>query len=126
MSSNYQQNKLHIATSEYLEASQEQMKKKDFNAAGTTASSNRKCLAYNKDLNELVSRPKHVFITMPAKSVGTSLKNVVKQCMHIDEHPGNSSINLSANAKEFMADSLHLQKIIAGYSYSSGTLLYLL
>uniref|UniRef100_A0A7S2A0I2 Uncharacterized protein n=1 Tax=Ditylum brightwellii TaxID=49249 RepID=A0A7S2A0I2_9STRA len=119
MSSNYEQNKHHIATSEYLEKTQEQTNEKDFG----------KCLTFDEDLNELVSRAEQVFITMPAKSAGSSLKHFVNQCMNVDPWIGqnnNNFINGAPRVNKFMTDSLHLPKVIASHLYGEDTLLRLL
>eukprot|EP00957_Ditylum_brightwellii_P022976 1734066-Ditylum_brightwellii.AAC.1 len=101
MSSNYEQNKHHIATSEYLEKTQGQTNEKDFG----------KCLTFDEDLNELVSRAEQVFITMPAKSAGSSLKDFVTQCMNVDPWIGQDNfINGAPLVNKFMTDSLHLPK----------------
>jgi hypothetical protein len=52
-------------------------------AAATTSSTSNSCLNLDFDgnLDTIVSRSAQVFITMPAKSAGTSLKTFVRKCV---------------------------------------------
>lgn len=85
---------------------------------------NLKCLPFEKELDEVLNSSKQIFITMPAKSAGTSLKAFVNQCTNYE--PIDNFINKQFEIRDFMTSSLELPKIIAGHCYSSENLINLI
>jgi len=65
-------------------------------------------------LNQLIANAKQIFITMPAKSAGASLKAFVDNCAGSTE---DSFINNGDKIDDFMTSSLHLPKVIVAHSY---------
>ena len=76
------------------------------------------------DLNELVRNAKQIFITIPPKSAGTSLKTFVNQCMGYQAQ--DNFFNHNHTIESFMVENLNLPKVIAGHLYSDSPLLRIL
>merc|ERR1740139_172865 len=75
-------------------------------------------------MDDLVSEMKQVFVVMPAKAAGSSLKHFTAKCMkrNIRDFPDNF-VNFADKTKDFLTDSLELPSIITSHLYSDAGLL---
>lgn len=72
--------------------------------------------AIPKTLDDLLYRHKQVFVAMPAKAAGTSLKEFTKKCMKRND-PDNF-INAPIQVRKFLTASYGLPSIIASHLYT--------
>jgi len=75
------------------------------------------------DLDTLIAKSSSVFLTMPAKAAGCSLKYFVQECQNVTIR--DNVINNKEKYHQFLTDSYKLPKIIASHTYSDEALLRL-
>mmetsp|Transcript_16243 Transcript_16243/g.27438 ORF Transcript_16243/g.27438 Transcript_16243/m.27438 type:complete len:346 (-) Transcript_16243:49-1086(-) len=92
---------------------------------GSSSDSSGQCLDLdsNQDMDSLVANARQIFITMPAKAGGTSMKDFTKLCMKRAVH-GNI-LSREGLWKDYLVDSLHVQSIIASHLYREADFLRL-
>ena len=80
------------------------------------------CLDFNKDLDSLVANAHQIFVTMPAKAGGSSMKEFTVRCSK-----NRVSDNLLASGalgmRNYLVDSLHVQPIISSHLYNAANLI---
>jgi hypothetical protein len=72
------------------------------------------CLTFDDAVARRVTEADQVFITMPAKASGTTLKHFAQQCTKTIRQPDNF-INKEDARKDFMSSTMNLPKIIASH-----------
>eukprot|EP00984_Skeletonema_dohrnii_P006261 scaffold2248_cov136-Skeletonema_dohrnii-CCMP3373.AAC.3 len=74
-----------------------------------------KCLDLNlnQDMDSLVANARQIFVTMPAKAGGTSMKDFTKLCMK--KAVQDNVLSREWLWKDYLVDSLHVQSIIASH-----------
>lgn len=77
----------------------------------------------NKDMDSLVANARQIFITMPAKAGGTSMKRFTESCMK--KAVADNILSLEWLWKDYLVDSLHVQSIIASHLYGEENFLRL-
>jgi hypothetical protein len=85
---------------------------------GATHSATAQCLSLNFEdqMDAVISNSTQVFITMPAKAAGTSLKQFTKKCMK--QKTRDNFINYPHHPKNFLTDTFELPSIITSHLYS--------
>ena len=69
----------------------------------------------NQEMESLIANAKQIFVTMPAKAGGTSMKAFTKQCM---KRLGTDNIlSLPNRWSKYFVESLHVQSIISSHLY---------
>eukprot|EP00984_Skeletonema_dohrnii_P037161 scaffold38938_cov205-Skeletonema_dohrnii-CCMP3373.AAC.1 len=102
----------------------------DTDTNGSSSDSSGQCLDLdsNQDMDSLVANARQIFITMPAKAGGTSMKHFTKLCMKNAAAAVHGNI-LSREGlwKDYLVDSLplHVQSIIASHLYHEANFLRL-
>lgn len=71
------------------------------------------CLSFENELGKILQSTKQVFITMPAKASGSSLKAFTKQCVNNDQIPDNNYMKNETFVKEMIRNMYNLPQIIA-------------
>jgi len=86
----------------------------------------KKCvdLGSGGEIDDLIAKSSSVFLTMPAKAAGSSLKNFVQECQNITIR--DNLINNDKKYHQFLTASYELPKIIASHIYSDKGLLNIL
>jgi len=79
------------------------------------AQAEKKCFTFKDDLDERISKARVVFVTMPAKVGGTSMKLFGKSCGHT--HYPDNFINDKKEVKNFLLQSVELPRIVVSHSY---------
>lgn len=92
-------------------------------ALGDNVRKELKCLTFEEDVNRRISEAKQVFVTMPAKAGGSSLKRFGKRC-NKSEFDDNF-INDDYKVKDFMSWSMDLPKVVVAHSYLDETIIRL-
>jgi len=86
---------------------------------------NSKCLSFDKELRNIIQGSSRLFITMPAKAAGSTMKGFVKLCNGDEEKPKNI-LNEKEKIREFLTSSQELSKIIVSHVYNDQALLDLI
>ena len=86
---------------------------------------NPSCVTIEKDLDHLVAEAKQVFITIPPKAAGTSLKSFAKQCIP-ESNYRNNFLNFESDVHDFLTASFELPKLIASHLYGPKPLTHLI
>jgi len=83
----------------------------------TTTSGGAECLSLDVEdtLDSIISNSRQVFITMPAKAAGTSLKRFTSKCTK--QNMPDNFINSPMLSKNMLTDSFQLPSIIASHLY---------
>ncbi len=89
------------------------------NSLGGSCASKCMNLDYDGGMDDILRDARQVFITMPAKAAGTSMKEFTTKCMKHDV-PDNF-INRSDLTKKFLTSSLHLPSIVTSHLYKGDT-----
>jgi len=80
------------------------------------------CLDFKQDLDSLVANAHQIFVTMPAKAGGSSMKEFTVRCSK-----NRVSDNLLASGalgmRNYLVDSLHVQPIISSHLYNAANLI---
>lgn len=71
------------------------------------------CLSFENEMNKILQSTKQVFITMPAKASGSSLKAFTKQCVNNDRIPDNNFMKNETFVQEMIRNMYDLPNIIA-------------
>ena len=79
-----------------------------------------KCLQTHDEIDKLVAAASQVFITMPAKASGSTMKQFTKLCLQ-REIPDNF-LNSEDRTKDFLTSSLELPKFMSSHLYVDTTL----
>lgn len=82
-------------------------------------------LELNQDMDSLVASARQIFVTMPAKAGGTSIKQFASRC---SKKKTIDNVLNSGNErfwKQFLVKSLHVQPIIASHLYTDAPLIRL-
>ena len=95
----------------------------DANGSGSDSSGQCLDLDSNQDMDSLVANARQIFITMPAKAGGTSMKHFTKLCMKNAVH--DNILSEEGLWKDYLVDSLHVQSIIASHLYREADFLRL-
>lgn len=74
-------------------------------------------LDFEDTLDTIISNSRQVFITMPAKAAGTSLKRFTSKCTSKQQKVPDNFINNSTLSKNMLTDSFQLPSIIASHLY---------
>lgn len=86
-------------------------------AAGVSSSSTmtrNTCITFENDIENMISQTDQVFITMPAKAAGTSLKHFVSTCTDFDfQYQYDNFINKPAKERTFLTSTYEMPKVIA-------------
>mmetsp|Transcript_50818 Transcript_50818/g.99378 ORF Transcript_50818/g.99378 Transcript_50818/m.99378 type:complete len:357 (-) Transcript_50818:90-1160(-) len=85
-----------------------------------------KCLTFDGEMDDLIANSKQIFLTMPAKAAGSSLKTFTNKCMKSIMPGDNFHINDPEISKKYFTDSFQLPKIITGHVYRDQTLIDLI
>ncbi len=100
-------------------------------SASATADSNdsaasEQCLNLdlNQDMDSLIASARQVFITMPAKAGGSSMKQFTRKCMN-DSSKTDNILNHGKFNKEYLISNLHAPPIVASHLYNSDGLIRL-
>ena len=81
-------------------------------------------MSMSMSMDDIMNRTKQVFITMPAKAAGSSMKYFTRQCTK--SYPPDNFINDRKNLKKtFFADNYELPSIIASHLYNDAPLVHL-
>ena len=96
----------------------------DANGSGSDSSGQCLDLDSNQDMDSLVANARQIFITMPAKAGGTSMKDFTKLCMKNAVH--DNILSREGLWKDYLVDSLHVQSIIASHLYREADFLRLI
>mmetsp|Transcript_11016 Transcript_11016/g.13936 ORF Transcript_11016/g.13936 Transcript_11016/m.13936 type:complete len:355 (+) Transcript_11016:138-1202(+) len=85
--------------------------------------SSSKCLSFEGSMDELVKSSKQIFITMPAKAAGSSMKAFTQKCMsnHTVMEEDNF-INSEKSVLNMMTQTYELPSIITGHIYKEKTM----
>ena len=81
-------------------------------------------MSMSMSMDDIMNQTKQVFITMPAKAAGTSMKAFTRQCTKSYPPPDNF-INRKNAKKKFFADNYELPSIIASHLYNDAPLVHL-
>lgn len=73
-------------------------------------------LKFEDQMDAVITNSTQVFITMPPKAAGTSLKQFTKKCMK--QNTRDNFINLPHHVKNFLTDTFELPSIITSHLYS--------
>jgi hypothetical protein len=85
----------------------------------------KKCLTFDEGFNNLVSDAKQIFIVVPPKAAGTTLRKFVSKC--IGRQVSHADLGRNEEGLEkFMVERLHVPKVMAGHLLREKTLLDLL
>ena len=97
----------------------------DANGSSSGSDSSGQCLDLdsNQDMDSLVANARQIFITMPAKAGGTSMKDFTKLCMKNAVH--DNILSIEGLWKDYLVESLHVQSIIASHLYREANFLRL-
>jgi len=97
----------------------------DANGSSSGSDSSGQCLDLdsNQEMDSLVANARQIFITMPAKAGGTSMKDFTKLCMKKAVH--DNILSREELWKDYLVDSLHVQSIIASHLYHEANFLRL-
>jgi len=98
----------------------------DSNTVPGYAKGTSKCLTFDGEMDDLIANSKQIFLTMPAKAAGTSLKKFTNKCMKTVMPGDNFHINDPEISKKYFTDSFQLPKIITGHVYKAQTLIDLI
>ena len=92
------------------------------------ADAGAKCLSldFKEKLDAIISDSRQVFITMPAKAAGTSLKTFTAQCTKEPGEDPNKIFNNPEFSKKFLTDSLQISPIITAHLAGDQNLINLL
>ena len=82
-----------------------------------------KCLTFEEDVERRISEAAQVFVTMPAKASGTSMKAFGHKCANF--HYQDNFINDKEGIKDFLSSAIDLPKLIVSHSYWDTTLIRL-
>jgi len=82
----------------------------------STASTGCMSLDYEKEMDSIISSSRPIFITMPAKAAGTSMKSFTEKCTK--RKMTDNFINEPKNVESFLTSSLQLPSIITSHTYS--------
>jgi len=74
-------------------------------------------LDFEDTLDTIISNSRQVFITMPAKAAGTSLKQFTSKCTSKQQIVPDNFINNPTLSKNMLTDSFQLPSIIASHLY---------
>ena len=91
---------------------------------GSAASEQCLNLDLNQDMDSLIASARQVFITMPAKAGGSSMKQFAKKCMN-DSSKTDNILNHGKFNKEYLISNLHAPPIVASHLYNSDSLIRL-
>ena len=83
-------------------------------------------MSMSMSMDDIMNRTKQVFITMPAKAAGSSMKYFTRQCTK--SYPPDNFINhdlKNLRKKTFFADNYELPSIIASHLYNDAPLVHL-
>ena len=80
-------------------------------------------MSMSMSMDDIMNRTKQVFITMPAKAAGSSMKTFTSQCTK--SHPPDNFINHDRMKKAFFANNYVLPPIIASHLYIDAPLVHL-
>ena len=80
-------------------------------------------MSMSMSMDDIMNRTKQVFITMPAKADGSSMKTFTSQCTK--SHPPDNFINHDRMKKAFFANNYVLPPIIASHLYIDAPLVHL-
>lgn len=67
----------------------------------------------NQEMESLIANARQIFVTMPAKAGGTSMKAFTKRCMK--KSVPDNILSLPELWSKYLADSLHFQSIISSH-----------
>eukprot|EP00984_Skeletonema_dohrnii_P000366 scaffold121_cov108-Skeletonema_dohrnii-CCMP3373.AAC.2 len=92
---------------------------------GSSSDSSGQCLDLdsNQDMDSLVANARQIFITMPAKAGGTSMKHFTKLCMKNAVH--DNILSEEELWKDYLVESLNVQSIVASHLYREADFLRL-
>lgn len=82
------------------------------------------CLNIDRDVDHLVANANQIFIAIPPKAAGSSLKTFSQKCSKM-KYPDNF-INMGNQVHDFLTGSFELPKIIASHLYSPDPLVHLI
>jgi hypothetical protein len=92
-------------------------------AKGNEASASGQCLNLNQDLDSLVANANQIFVTMPAKAGGTSMKDFTSRCNKIEIKDNVLARPELQMKKILLGNSLHVQHIITSHLYTDENLI---
>lgn len=78
-----------------------------------------RCLDIDKDLEHLIASSKQVYVTMPAKATGSTMKSLFSKCFGPFK---DNFINNRSHKQEYFQSHLEIPSFIASHSYKSETL----
>jgi len=92
---------------------------------------NSKCLSFDEELRNIIQGSSRIFITMPAKAAGTTMKRFAEKCNHdkidkIDKEKLNNIFNNEKKIRKFLTKPHEISKIIVSHAYSDQALLRLI
>jgi len=85
-----------------------------------------KCLTFDGEMNDLIANSKQIFLTMPAKAAGSSLRSFTNKCMKTVMPTDNFYLNDPKISKKYFTDSFQLPKIITGHVFRDQSLVDLI
>ena len=88
--------------------------------------SRRHTCVESHELEHLIAQNDQIFLTMPAKAAGTSLKDFVHQCLPQTKQLPDNFANWPNKSREFLTSSLELPPLIASHMLSDQTLIDLI
>ena len=80
------------------------------------------CLDFKQDLDSLVANARQIFVTMPAKAGGTSIKEFTARCSK-KWVSDNLLASGALGMRNYLVDSLHVQPIISSHLYNAANLI---
>jgi len=86
-------------------------------------SSGAKCLTFDETFDNLVASSSRIFVTMPAKAAGSSLKQFTNECVGLfGGHPdSNAPVNDSNMLQEALTKNYKVPKLITSHLYTPST-----
>ena len=86
--------------------------------------SSSRCLSFEDTMDDLVKSSKQIFITMPAKAAGSSMKSFTQKCMknHTSLNEDNF-FNHEGSVLDMMTRTYELPSIITGHIYKDSTMM---
>ena len=80
-------------------------------------------MSFDREMDAIISQSKQIFITMPAKAAGTSLKSFTQQCMKRDVV--DNLINRKSLSEALLTDEFEVPSIITSHLYKDKPLINL-
>jgi len=86
---------------------------------------NSKCLSFDEELRNIIQGSSRIFITMPAKAAGSTMKRFAELCNH-DKEIHSNMFNSDEKMREFLTKPYEISKIVVSHAYNDQSLIRLI